>query len=73
MKKIKKTKEGTISLAHMNKKGLYKIVGILSKMGYIPNEDFRVLHVGAEDVPELAVMNRRLKKDIKLISTLKVK
>ena len=67
---MKNKKICTISMAHLNKKGLYKTIGILSKMGYVANVDFRVVHTGGDDSAELVIMNRRLKKDIKLMSTL---
>lgn len=66
MSKIK----AVISLKHMNEKGVHKIIGILSTMGYIPNTDFRINY--SENNAELTVLHHRLRKDLRLLVTLKV-
>jgi len=66
-------KYGVVSLKHMNEKGTIKIVEIFVKMRYEVNKDFRINHFGGDNRAEIVIMNKRLKKDIKLLGTLKIK
>lgn len=63
---------GAVSLRHMNEKGLSKIIGIINRMGYSCNVDFKINYSGGESSAELVLMHPRLKKDLKLMGTLQV-
>lgn len=69
---MKKKLVASVSLSHMNEKGLQKIIAMISRMGYDTMKDFRVNYYGGDSLPELAIMNVRLKKDLKLLGTLKI-
>ena len=68
---MKRKKYAVISLKHMNEKGIRKIIEVLSKMRYIMNEDYRINHYSTHQ--EMAIMNKRLMKDLKLLSTFDIK
>lgn len=69
---VKKKSYGAVSLKHMNEKGVFKIIGILGRMGYNCNIDFKVNYFGGDNNAEIIIMNMRLKKDLKLMGTLVV-
>jgi len=71
MKKIKSI--ASVSLSHMNDKGILKIVNALGRMGYISGKDFRINYVGANSSAEMSISNIRMKKDLKLFGTLTIR